>query len=347
MCLRKLECEARWMTLLTVLFLPHAGQTQSEHVFTLSNVRARPLAMGGAYTSVEDDLASPLFNPAAYFVRNREQSWGAIFVSPVSPVVAIARRNELFSGEGNLVDDVLMATSLLLKSASLRLTPLRVGVLLGEEGLGRGQMFSTQEITNVEGYRQNHFHMLTVRLQLAEKVSVGASGSWYVSSRPDDPQKRQTGVAMSYGILLKPEERLNVGVSFFNIPDSLPQVRLPLERIIDESVNIGASYRFPTQTLLSVDLRNLGEEQAEALRELHFGIEQTLWSHLAIRGGFFNQKGGTNVYSFGVSLLNGTKLWRKDPAIEYENFYLNYAFVLEKGPERDTRWHFFHLLIRI
>ena len=39
---------------------------QNNRFVTLSHVKARPLAMGGAFTAVEGDLAAINFNPAAF-----------------------------------------------------------------------------------------------------------------------------------------------------------------------------------------------------------------------------------------------------------------------------------------
>ncbi len=341
--------EAR-LGLLVLALVPLNGQAQvaGEAFFTLSEVRPRPLAMGGAFTSMDDDLASLLYNPGAYFVRSDEgQPRVALFLNPVSPGLALARRTSIFAGQGHPVDDFLMALGFALKSASVEFKPFRVAMLLGEPGLGGTAVLDRTAVFDVDGYRQNHFHVVAVRLQLAEKVSLGASGNFFIGQSTEKPDGRLTGFGVSYGILLKPEKGLNIGVSFFNFPDTLASYRMPLESLVDESVNIGASYRLPSGTTLAVDLRNLGEEKNQVVREFHVGLEQILLSHVALRGGFYRQADRRNVFSAGVALLNGTALWRKDRQTHYDNFYLNYTFVLEQTVSGDQRWHFFSFLIRI
>ena len=149
-------------------------------------------------------------------------------------------------------------------------------------------------------------------------------------------------------ILLKPEKGLNIGVSFINLPDSLDQFRMPLERFVDESVNIGVSYRLFSGTLLSLDVRNLGEEKNTSVREFHFGIEQVFLSQIAIRAGYFyNKDEGEHVISGGVGILDGNTFFSSDNSLTHGNFYLNYSFVYENKQTIDNRWHLLSLYIRI
>ena len=81
---------------LFLLFAPLCLFAQSSRFFTLSNVKARPLAMGGAFMSITDDVASIDFNPAGYFLSENEDSRHVhLFLNPVSPFVHGLNKSEL------------------------------------------------------------------------------------------------------------------------------------------------------------------------------------------------------------------------------------------------------------
>ncbi|MFQ5824282.1 MAG: hypothetical protein ACE5JB_09530 [bacterium] len=333
--------------ILLLLIFPLVILGQNDQFFTLNNVKARPLAMGGAFTSIEDDLAAVNYNPAAYdLYRDKKPHRITFFLNPVSPFIGALKNKDIFKGNGSTIDNFLLSLSLLLKSISVSLSSFEIGILLGEEGLNLHTTFLDEKIFGVSGFQQNHSHSLFGRLKLADKISLGGAANFIFGSTKDKPLERFTEIGISYGILLKPERGLNIGVSFINLPDSLSQFRLPLERIVDESVNIGVSYQLFSGTLISIDVRNLGEEKKRVIRELHIGMEQVLLSHLAIRAGYYKKKKGEYVISWGIGLLDGNKIFNTENALNHRNFYLNYSFVYESSPI-NTRWHFFSFIIRI
>ncbi|MCG8606383.1 hypothetical protein MJD09_15545 [bacterium] len=338
-------------TLICSLFLfvlPLNVFGQTNRFFTLSNVKARSLAMGGAFTAVEDDLASFEFNPAGYFLSEDVESKHIhFFLNPVSPFVGGIKNDDLFIDDNLRLDDILLSLSLLLKSFSLTLNRFQLGVLLGEESLYLPSAFSRDRLNQIAGFQQNHRHAIIGRLKLADKVSVGGTASFMFGSKPGAAEERQSDVGFSYGILLKPETGLSIGVSFVNLPDSLRQHRLPLDRMIDESVNIGISYELFTKTLFSLDLRNLGEEQQDAIREFHLGVEQIILSQVALRAGYFMKNSDEEVFSWGIGLFNGDQILRRYQEESQRNFYLNYAFVYEKSTLLSNKWHFLTFTVKI
>jgi len=321
---------------------------QSNRFITLSHVKARPLAMGGAFTAVEGDLAAINFNPAAFSLYKLKKSKRiTFFLNPVAPIVGAIENKMLFQGSDSKINDYLFSLGLLLKSVSLSLGSIDFTFLLSEEGLNLPDTFVNEKFFRVSGFRQNYSHTFATRLKLADKVSFGGSASVLFGSQEADPLEREVGFGFSYGILLKPEKGLSIGVSFFNIPDSLKEFRLQSERIVDESVNIGVSYQPFKGTLLSIDIRNLGEEGSEVVREFHFGLEQVILSHVAIRGGYFSKGGGDNVFSGGIGLLDWNTIFDSENVFSHPNFVLNYAFVYEKTGMVNDRRHFLSFLIRL
>ncbi len=304
--------------------------------------------MGGAFTSITDDIASIDFNPAGYFLSENEDSRHVhLFLNPVSPFVGGLNKSDLFMDNDLKADDILLSLSLLLKSISFTLNRIQIGFLLGEESLYLPDEFVNDKFFRTSGFQQNHHHSVIGRLKLAEKVSVGGTASLMFASTPGNAAERFSEFGFSYGILLKPEKGLSIGVSFVSLPDSLRRHRLPLERIVDESVNIGISYELFTETLFSVDVRNLGEETKDAVREFHFGFEQVILSQVALRAGYFRKENDEKVFSWGIGIFNGDQVFKRYGEEGGRNYYLNYAFVYEKSSPVSNRWHFLTLAIKI
>jgi len=321
---------------------------QNNRFVTLSHVKARPLAMGGAFTAVEGDLAAINFNPAAFSLYKLKKSKRiTFFLNPVAPIIGAIDNKILFQGSGSKIEDYLFSLGLLLKSVSISLGSIDFGFLLSEEGLNLPDIFVDEKFFRVSGFRQNHSHTFAARLKLADKVSFGGSASVLFGSQEADPLERESGFGFSYGILLKPEKGLSIGVSFFNMADSLKEYRLQSERIVDESVNLGVSYQPFKGTLISLDVRNLGEEGSEVVREFHFGLEQVMFSHVAIRGGYFFKGDGDNVISGGIGLFDWNTIFDLEDTFSHRNFVLNYAFVYEETGVINDRRHFLSFLLRL
>ncbi|MFQ5674578.1 MAG: hypothetical protein ACE5G1_01665 [bacterium] len=314
----------------------------------MSQVKARPLAMGGAFMAVEDDWPTVGFNPATFSLYRASKKGRLTFLlNPVSPFVGASDNDKLFDGQGSTVDDYLLSLGLFLKAISFSTNAFDFGFLLAEQGLNSSGNFFTDKLFDVGGFRQNHSHQFIAHLKLADKVAVGGTASVVYRSKVDDPRERESGFGISYGILLKPEKGLKIGVSFINLADSVQQFRSPVERLVDESVNVGISYQPFNGTLFSLDVRNIGEEDSVAVRELHLGLEQIFFSHLAIRAGFFRQEEDSKVYSFGLGLVDENAFWGSENKFGHGNFLFNYAFVYEQRPLIDNRWHFVSFFFRL
>ncbi len=303
--------------------------------------------MGGAVTSVEGDIESVLFNPAAVSLyKGGSGRHLTLFINPISAAAVGIKGSDLFQGRGSKIDDALMALSLVVKSAVFTSGDLQLGVLMGEEGIGSAGTLNRSEPFAVDGYRQNHSHALYGRLRLADQVSIGAAAHLIYQSKATDPSDRFDELGLSYGILLEPENGLRVGVSLTNLPDSLSENRQPLDRIIDEAVNVGLSYEI-AGSRLSLDVRNLGEEKKQAVREIHLGFEQALFSHVALRAGWFRRKDNGQVYSWGIGVFDGNAVHQTSKKLTHRNFYVNYAFLYDKTEVERQRIHLLSFFLRL
>ncbi len=339
---------ARLVAILIICFIQVlAAHGASDQFILLSSTKARPLAMGGAFTAVVDDISAIDFNPASFSLYKRtDRRRLTFFINPVSPVFALKKNRALFTGKGSKVDDALLAAGLFLKSVSVSFNTLELGLLFGEERIGLPAGFGEREKFDVSGFRQNHSHSFVGRLRLAEQVSIGAVVSYLAESTREDLLASRTGIGLGYGILLQPEKGLRIGVSFVNLPDSLASNRFFLERIVDESVNVGISYEI-AGTKLSLDVRNLGEEQQRAVREFHLGFEQILFTHFALRAGWFKRKEGNHVYSCGIGIFDGNQMYHADKKFAHRNFFVNYALVYDKEEIVTDRLHLLSLFLRL
>ncbi len=320
---------------------------QSNRYVAVSTVRARAFALGGAITSIKDDLAAPYYNPAAFSLyANKKVNRFTFFINPISAAVSGIKKGDLFSGEGSSEGDILLSIGQIVKSVTLSMNSLEFGLILGEQSIQKPLSFYNEEIFNVDGFRQNHSHLLVGRLKLADQVSIGASASLIYSSQPMQPLASQKDIGLSYGILIQPEKGLSIGVSLVNLPDTIRTNRLSLERVVDEAVNVGVSYNYKGSTIM-LDVKNIGEESEEVVREFHAGVEQNFLGHLSLRAGWFKRANGGHVYSWGIGLINGNSIWNLDKLFNHKNLFLNYAFVYEDNDVQDLKWHFLSFNIRI
>lgn len=113
------------------------------------------------------------------------------------------------------------------------------------------------------------------------------------------------------------------------------------ERFVNGSVNIGMSFRPYPGTIIAADIRNLVEDENknEMVREPHFGIEQNLFSVLALRGGAFWKSEDERLdYTLGFGLIDSAKLLLGNPRGALPNWLLNYGAVVEKDNAGQRRW---------
>jgi hypothetical protein len=319
-------------------------KAQQGYFATIYNIRTRPIAMGGAFTSVEDDLPAVLYNPGAFTMyKNRKSFRLTFFMNPLASYLAFYQDSERFRNSIH-ERDVLLNASLLFKGIVLTSRSFNLGVILGEESIETIRMKESPRFFNYNDLWENCAHTAFVNVDLARRVSIGISVTNYESHIKS---LKATRYGFSYGILLKPGERVNVGLSYVDFPEKNATFRLPIERLMDETMNIGISYRPFDSTILSADVRNLSEENKANVREVHLGFEQQIVGITALRMGFFRERFTRNVrYSAGVGLLDSNLISREKDQFNHRQFICNYSFVYEDDVTTFNRWHFLSLIYR-
>ncbi|MDZ7289617.1 MAG: hypothetical protein ONB42_06760 [candidate division KSB1 bacterium] len=328
---------------------------EHEHYFmTVSTLVARPLGMGGAFTSVEDDLTALLYNPASFALYQDYPARAgrlSVFLNPIAPIVALQQPEALFGRSRVTWEEAAAALGMLVKGVALSRGVFELGAVFGEQA-PQPELFSKTRFFNAEGYLDNQYNVLAVRMRVAERVALGGSlGLYYHHSKQ---YGRKWGMGTSYGVRVRPARHVAVGISYITFPQMQPGYREALERIVDGTVNLGVSVRSSFGTTVAADIRNLGDEKAatgELIREAHFGVEQVLLSHLALRIGLFRKRHedaeDRYALSAGFGLVEGNRFWPPRRRFSHPSWVMNYGMVTEMVADHRRFVHALALMVRL
>jgi hypothetical protein len=330
---------------------------KNNNVLFLNFSKIRPLAMGGAFISVQDDIPSIGYNPAAFELYNFSEDRYKITLF-LNPVVPLLRVYQLYESRNKNIQQWGEGVASFVKGIFFSRNSFETGVVIAEGNVDDGSInlkgnFKRTLFRANDNFFLNNSSNFIVKLKLADKVMLGVTGSFIAYSGGKENKKRKFARGVSYGILLKPSDKYSVGVSYIDVQDRIPNYRNKLDRIGDETLNVGISfYPFPW-FILSFDVRNTTEEknkltsQKVAAREFHFGLELNPFSQLSIRGGYFRETPQlkNNVFSFGVGFLDLNAFRNSGNKIAHQNLLFNYAFILET--QHNTKWHLLYLNITL
>lgn len=328
--------------LLLALLTPSAAMPtlRTQAYLTTSTVNPRPMSMGGAFVTVQDDLAALIWNPAAFTLYETEVSHRlCVHVNPVIPVLLLRK-------DHRHVADFLAALSLAIKGVTFSHRWAEIGLLLWEEPFYNpaasvnGRFFDTEHIL------KHYSHTLGLRIRLAPTVSLGSTGNVYRIRNEEGKSVLAGGV--NYGVLLKPVKGLTVGLAYFDFPSSLKQLRGEMEGIVDGSITAGFSLHPDDRTIVAMDLRDASGLEKLTWNKLHFGFERTFWEHLALRFGYF-QAGHQehDVYSLGIGLVGRNGRERGAARRSHSSYLANYALLVEEGKQNQRLWHMLSVLFCI
>jgi len=305
---------------------------------TLSTIKSRPLAMGGAFMSVEDQLAAIDFNPATLMLHSSTHySRFAVYFNPLGPVSMLTNREKRLGWETYL--------GWIIRGAAFSFGRFRFGFILGEENLRYSEGQKGSDFLNAEAYDGNNNSSFAVSVALAARVSLGIAGELFVREHNG---VRKIFLGYRYGVLLKARNTLNIGLCFIDFPNEYREDRMALERLADETLNIGLSYSLYNYAKISLDIRNVSDDGKGAIREPHIGIEVTPTRHLALRGGYFLQIGEDSAtYSLGIGLFDWSVLFTDERATIPATYGLNAAFLYQREKGSETMYFMLTLLARI
>ncbi len=333
-----------------IFLLTPAGRVAASDTAYLTGgtVRGRALAMGGAYSSLEDDFSSGLYNPAAFRVNaaRTERRYRLMF-NPLGSAVAFreySRYDREYSVDREMTDDeALRAAALLFKGAVFTAPAVDFGIVLHEPVVRDASgMMLRKRFLSAESLNHETFHTAFMAVKIAPSVALGLSGTLY---RIRINGRDEYGSGHTFGVLLDPTPKMKVGVTYVQMPEEAEDFRAGIENIGTGSITGGVSYSPDDKTLLSVDVRNMNRDDRPASREIHTGVERVVGRRVALRAGYFRAKGTSNdTFSFGVGILPG---WDRLSKFRYStrNDLISYTFITEESTP-DRRWHVLSLLLR-
>ena len=332
--------------LLSVFISP--AFAENDRFFTAGTVRARALAMVSAYHSLEDDFSAGLYNPGAFKLNaTKNERRLRLFFNPAASFIALydfSRYDIDFDEDKDLtVAEALLSASLFLKGFAYTTPVLDIGLSLGEEIVecGRPENESGRAFS-VRGLTSCSFHSAFLNVKIAPTVSLGITGTLY-NSRLDGDNCLQGGY--TFGVLLTPNPKMNVGIVYNKIPDDFSDARMELECIENGSATSGISYHPDKKTVVSIDLRTVNKDNQPTSREIHAGIERCIADRIALRAGYYRKKATKDdVFSFGIGVL---PVWERISkyANSTRNDIISYSLIMDKS-SFERRWHVLSLLLR-
>jgi len=331
-----------------IVLFSQAGWASDSVWWGSGTVRARALAMGGAYHAVEDDLSAGLYNPGAFRVNaTKEEGRFAFFFNPVTPAVALhdfSRYDiDWDRDDGLTVPETLLGLATVFKGAVMTTSVLDFGCVLWEEDCSRPDSVACSgKVFDTAGLVRTSFHSMFVNIKVAPSVSVGMTGTMY-SSRFDEKSYFEGGYTV--GVLLRPNPKLNVGIAYITKPKRFTDARFDLEGLENEAATAGIAYQPDSRTIVAIDLRTINKEEQSTSREIHLGMERRFGGRIALRGGYYRKKDiSDDVVTVGVGLL---PLWEKTNRFSgaSHNDLLSYTLVIENDSQIE-RLHVVSLALR-
>ena len=308
-------------------------------VGSVSTVSPRPLAMGGAFMAVEDELAAIAWNPGALAPPQCHRRGDFRFHINALGAPAIARETGLLTGVETAefaslpaAERMSIAVGGVLKSLTFRRGGLACGALMLEEHLDPRGLAESKGLADAGDLLDGYYSSFCIAFRLAPRVSIGIAETVYAGY---EGSERRFGIGRSYGALLKPNDKITVGLTYFDMPRGFAGYRRGVEAIAPRTMNAGLAYRPLEGLTICLDLRDLAEKHADTAFEPRAGLEWNLWGRAALRLGAYREEGGdVDVLTAGLGAIPMPGCRRGDGARSNDAFVLSYAVLLSarEGP---------------
>ena len=177
---------------------------QKHRYVTFSTVNARPVGMGGAFVSIEDDLPAINYNPACFqlFRTSNRPKW-TFFLNPIPPALIFNHPEDFDVEQNSITGKLTKSLALFLKGLAFSYSVVNIGFLSSEElvdyenekGEGLEELFK-----DYKNFNDNHYYSVALSLNLSRNLSLGVTGNLFSLERT---VKGSQKIGASYGILLK------------------------------------------------------------------------------------------------------------------------------------------------
>jgi hypothetical protein len=308
-------------------------------VGSVSTVSPRPMAMGGAFMAMDDEVAAMAWNPAGFVppLCRSKRSLRAHLNILGAP--AIARETGLLRGAESEpfasltgIEKLSITLGSVVKSATYRTGGVAVGVLMLEEQLDPEGLAASRGLADASDLLGAYYTTIAFAFQLAPSARIGASEIILSGWKGGVPGERSTGTGRAYGALLRPNDMVSVGLTYLDLPSGFDDYRLVVEGLGPRTMNAGLAYTPSEGLTLTFDLRDLAERHPATSLEPRLGLEFDLWGRGALRAGAYREDGGeTNVMTLGVGAIPSGVCRRSGVSPGGDSFVLNYAVLLREG----------------
>lgn len=301
------------------------------------------MAMGGAFMAVDDELAAMAWNPAGFVPATCGPGVGFRSHVNILGAPAIARETGLLTGVESepfaslpAIEKLSVALGSIVKGATVRTGGMAIGVLMLEEHLDPYGLAESRGLADAGDLLSAYYTTIAFAFRLAPSVTIGASEIVLSGWEDGVPGERKNGTGRAYGALLRPNDKVTVGLTYLDLPTDFQHYRLGVEGLGSRTMNAGLAYRPVEHVLLTFDLRDLSEKHPETSLEPRVGLEWNLWGRGALRAGAYREDAGeTNVLALGMGSIPASACVRGGRTPGGDSFVLNYTVLLkEEGTPR-------------
>ncbi len=330
--------------LLLLLTIPAFANS---HIYNMTHtIKSHSIAVGDAFTAVSSGLNSTMFNPATLGLNKFTNTvkYNA-YLNPTGAYSLIDEYGDITDSRNMESMDYVHLFGSVFKGFTFARPAFSAALVLSEPLMNmnslsiedRNRMISSKYLLD------SNYDILTLKLELAEQIAIGASGFLFTTS-DDSSFNRQNGT--SYGVFLKPYPFFAVGVCYFDVPKNVSEILFQNNRLLDETINVGI--QFTVENLaVNLDVRNVSDEEKHNIREVHTGLEYNILNVTSLRCGYYyEQENDTHVYSAGFGLLNNNFLHSIEDSFINNDFAINYGIQYRKGPLNNIYYHYLGFLLR-
>ncbi len=332
-----------------------------EYYRILSNSRAEPLTMGGAYFAHRDDFNFVMWNPAAFVLDTDPKRSFHVRMN----VSLFLRNLYVFtfdeSPAGNDFETAFIAAAASsVKGATYidKKSGFYAGFILFEEMLSPNDLYwdalkygesptRYRKWLNGNGIMDSYSNHIAVGYPIDKQWNFGYALHYYRRNFYPEyiDQKLQSGFGHSFGIHWHDNVAWNIGITYFEMPFNMTDARIRLERIDHKSYNFGISYQFDKNNIVNIDVRDFEQSKKRpAAREIHVGAFSKISKDFALRAGYFQEADTDNVvWSVGCGIWNLSTIKGRKKYYKHQmratpgNFIFNFGYIYET--RHDTPYH--------
>ncbi|MBN1407989.1 MAG: hypothetical protein JW956_09375 [Calditrichaceae bacterium] len=321
-----------------LFFFVLSHQANSQTIVNFLNSNSRAMAMSGAFTSVYDIDNSPLWNPSISILEKdrklgveSDYSHLELDLIPAGMAIGILALDNFF-GDSTEFNSAFWKVVGIFAAYSIR------GYTYSKDKfqfyLKVNEDLFDYNMLNTKNFFDNSQSLLAFSYQLGREFAVGTSLNYYQTYSKDDDRKKGFGnsIGLSYNALSL--NQLSYGITYFNFPNDMKNVREKTERLIDNSINLGISYHYNSDYLVSLDIRDINHPDNNTFLETHLGLEERAYNtkngKISFRqGGYFLHNAARQpVYSFGLG-------YRSNLDEDVESMYnINFGIIINRFIEK-------------